>query len=388
MSRSATRPFHSALVVLAAVLLIAPASHASAREVGASNVRLSRTFTPPAPRSTTAVRADAFEMTRDDFLSVYAYGLEVEIGRSPAGETYPMNVGFTDDAGDGPTAWTAPDIAFETVTWRIVDPASTPYGAQFPTATHMLVTSEDPAFDGTRHRFYDFQAGQLELVAKLDIPADGADPIGAAFDMTVTLLPLNAQTEFYESGVHFYDDEEEISPEEPFHAEILVGFHGYGTLTLADGTAIQAGSFYNDFDIYRLEGDDDTFDFESLYSFNGHDGTWYSFRIANPPGWNPDIPVDVQGDVWIDEVEYWKMAQSSVAVGEGPDEAARWSVFPNPATDVVRFSQPLTATVFDVMGRAVREAHRATEVDLRGLASGTYVVRSEAGHSRTVTVRR
>ncbi|WP_412067816.1 T9SS type A sorting domain-containing protein [Rubrivirga sp. IMCC43871] len=374
----------SALVIV--VLLLAPSALSTPTQC--DDTRLSRTFQAPAPRAAAAVSPDAFELTREDFLNLYAFGLELHIGLSPYDGVYAMDVGYTADAGSGPGAWVAPEIDFDTIVWTIVDPATTPYAAQYPAATHALVTTTDPEFDGTRYQFFTFEDHQLVFDAYLDVPADGSGPVVDSYTQALSLFPLNTTLAFEESGYYYYEDDEEIDPELAFPAAVQVGFHGYGTLTQADGSTVETGAFYSDFLIYDPDDPEELFESETIYSFFGVDGTWLNFFVAAPPETPDGGEYPIEGEVLVEAVEYWQVMNPATAGEPGPSGGAEWTLFPNPTTDVVRFSEPLTATLFDMMGRAVREATRAREVDLRGLASGTYVVRSEAGASRTLTVRR
>ena len=384
-----TLPLRPAAVLALALLVSAtPAEASQAIKCTANDVRLSRTFAPPAPRAA-AVGGAAFELTRADFVDLYAFGLEIEIGLSPDDESYPFDVGFTDDPAR--KSFVAPEVDFDVITWTLVDPATTPYAATYPAATHALVTDTDPDFDGTRYQFFTFAEQQLVFDAYLDVPADGSGALAEDYAATLALFPLNTETSVQNAGFFYYDEEfaeEGIDPDLAFPSAMNAGYHGLGSLVRPDGTTVEVGSYYEDLDIYDADGSGELFDFETLYSIYGVDGTWLAFRVAPPPGSRPGDEIAIQGEVWIDAVEYWQVNRSSVANGAGPDAETPWSLFPNPTTDRVRFSEPLTATVYDMMGRAVREAREAREMDLRGLAAGTYVVRSEAGRSRTVTVRR
>lgn len=328
-----------------------------------------------------------FELTRADFFDLFTFGYEFHLSTAPEDEVYAFDAGFTDDPDR--KEWAVPDADFVTVVWTIVDPATTPYQALFPGATHTLMTSSETDYDGTQYYYYRFEEERFVFAGYIEDPADGSGRVEERVESQMGSFPLNGDIDFMRRGFTYIEDEDGIDPEQPFPVVSHLGAHGFGTIQRPDGTAVEAGAFFDDYVIFEADGSEDVFDFDTFYSMVGVDGTWLSFRIADPPGHEDGDEIPIEGEVWIDELEYVRIVPPAATAGEqGPDGGASWSLYPNPATDRVLFSEPLTATVFDMMGRAVREANRAREVDLRGLAPGTYVVRSEAGRSRTVTVRR
>lgn len=54
-------------------------------------------------------------------------------------------------------------------------------------------------------------------------------------------------------------------------------------------------------------------------------------------------------------------------------------MWPNPAAEVLHFSEPLSGHVRDVQGRSVMELHRTSSLDLRMLAGGVYIVQAQEG---------
>ena len=344
--------------------------------------RLSRTFAPPGARPAAAVQRSGFEVTRDDFFAMYPYGAELHIGTADGDAVRQLDVGLTADPGA--FAWAVPAIDLEVTVWTVTDPADTPFAHLAPDATHVLVTSSDPEFDGTLYDYYAAEAGQLVFRAFIGVPADGSPNEEELLTQPIFPFPITTDLYFTDTGYTYFEDDDDIEPTQPLFVAQAIGFHRYGTLTGPEGRTFEGGMVYADVEYYDVETEE-LFTWDSYYSFFAEDGSLFQFRIAENPG-PGDTPIE--GEVWIDEIEFTRVVLPSVSLVERPSGRAPWTVFPNPVSEVVRFSEPLTATVFDVRGRAVREARNASEVDLRGLAPGTYVVRSEAGHSRPLTVRR
>lgn len=342
--------------------------------------RLRRTFEPPPPRPISLPEND-FVITRADFMDLYAYGTEIRISLSDEDEISLYDIGFGNDASQG--SWTVPDLDYFTLVWTVVDPALTPYAYLYPGSTHALVSDDDPEFDGVRYQYYTFGEDLIEFGGYVEVPTQG-DVYDDRFEATLAPMPLDQDMQTYEEGAVFPEDDGQ-----PYPGFVRGGAFGFGGLTRPDGSTVQAGTFYDELVAFELDGSGEEYDWELYYSVFGLDGSWLYFEVADPPGHEDGEDIPLEGEVWVEGFEYWEIVPpSSVSNEQGPAGAAPWSVFPNPTTDLIRFSEPLTATVFDMMGRAVRQANRAREVDMRGLAPGPYVVRSESGHSRRVTLRR
>ena len=339
---------------------------------------LVRTFTPGHHAKSATGRT--FELTRDDFLRLFAIGREVHINLSPDGESYEMNIGFTDLVNA--QAWQLPDIPFEGPSiWAIIDPAATPHASEFPSATHALVSMNDQIAEGTVYLFYEFADTALMLLGEVVEPPNEAPLEVYIYGFPLTLFPMNTEMGFFaEQGV-IIDSTLAISSSQ-------VGMHGFGTFQVSDDETLEAGAFFNDV-VFRDPNEPDpnvVIDFDTAYSIFGTDGTWMHFFIADPPEGDS---VAIQGDVYIEDVTYWRVvdAAATAVEEETPPEAPAWSVYPNPATDMIRFSTPTSFTLYDILGRVLRRGTSAHAVTVSGLTPGLYLVRSESGQSRTVIVQ-
>ena len=65
-----------------------------------------------------------------------------------------------------------------------------------------------------------------------------------------------------------------------------------------------------------------------------------------------------------------------------------FKVFPNPvAGNHVFFAQPTTYALYDIQGRELRQAENAVSVEVGSLATGTYILRNEAGATQKILVK-
>lgn len=64
--------------------------------------------------------------------------------------------------------------------------------------------------------------------------------------------------------------------------------------------------------------------------------------------------------------------------------SAAVQAWPNPAVDVLHFSEPLSGTLFSLLGEKVRRIDRQSVVDLRGLPSGVYMLHAHDGRTARI----
>ncbi len=344
--------------------------------------KMTRTFTPghfARAGSHTGSRVN-FEMTRDDLLRVYAIGREVHISYSPEGEIYEMDIGFTDLV----TArkWQLPAIPIDAPSiWIITDPAETAHVSVFPEATHALVTMNDHIYEGTVYLYFNVAEAALVFLGEAVEPPNGAPLETIANDRLVTLFPMNEAMNIHSEKTMEFEGEEVLYTQE-------VAMHGFGTLQLSADESLEAAAFYDD-EILRnpYEPDPDiNLGWRTHYSIFATDGTLLAFYIAAPPE-GDHTPNN--GEVYIGSVEYWRVVDSMVTAieAETPPEVTSWTAYPNPATDVVHFSEPTTVSLYDILGRAVRAGEQVQEIDVSGLSPGLYLVRADTGASKTLVIQ-
>lgn len=67
--------------------------------------------------------------------------------------------------------------------------------------------------------------------------------------------------------------------------------------------------------------------------------------------------------------------------------SAGWLAWPNPVLDVLHLSEPLSGTLFSLLGEEVRRIHRQSTVDFHGLPSGVYLLRAHGGRAVRIVKR-
>ena len=76
--------------------------------------------------------------------------------------------------------------------------------------------------------------------------------------------------------------------------------------------------------------------------------------------------------------------------GLGIDEFTlnmNFSMFPNPATDVVNFSVKDDYKLYNVSGRLVKQATNTQSIDISGLTSGLYLINNSNGISKKLFIK-
>jgi hypothetical protein len=345
---------------------------------GATAAALVRTFNP----NKTASSVD-FEITREDFLRLYAIGREVHIGLSPAEGSYEMDIGFWDL--DNPQVWEMPDIPFlGPSVWTITDPSETPHASLFPEATHVLVTTNYQLTPGTVYEYYNIAETAVIMLGRVVEPPNEAPLETERFDLTLALFPLNESLGVYQEAEVDYDGLQVLRLQ-------AVEMLGFGTFAYDAQDIVNAGTFIDDIVFSNLDAvdpydPDEIITFETRYSIFGEDGSWFSFYVDDPPEGDSTA---IMGDIYAHFVESWRVvdATSTAIEDETPPETPTWSVYPNPATDVIQFSEPTSVALYDVLGREVGKGTSVQHLDVSQLTPGLYLVRSEAGESKTLIIR-
>lgn len=406
------------LLLTLGVLLLpftAPTAYASNSPGGPSFGRmappghtLTRTFTPAdapftrsaAPTESVAARAAVdFEMSYEAFLERYAVGRYLTFyqhfnysGGFDADYVFPMDVKYPNL--DTPGTWVMPDIPFED-TWhnRIADPADTPYGADYPEATHALVELVDPDvvdYDA----WYEYYAVTPEGVRLVGYAVEGDMYEGGVLlqgeDWTLALFPLDETQDLYQEEIYFDAD---------FGQEVKhwqrVNMHGYGTFQMGD-EEMPAGVFIDD--IVWQEPDetdpDEVLDFETFYTILGEDGTRFSFYVSPATADQTHLPY--MGEIHITDAELWRLSDANPVdaepTGASAEAFALEAAFPNPFAHeaTIRYHMPAAGparlTVYNVLGQEVAVLaegvhaagpHTAT-LSAAGLPAGVYIYRLAA----------
>lgn len=335
-----------------------------------------------------------FGVSYQRFLDLYAVGNTVEVHHKiPEADynpdyVYQMDVGVT-DLSEART-FTMPEIAFDGV-WRyvIMAPEDTPYAADIPGATHVLVEQfDDPSEGFAWYEYYQIDETGITVLAYVG-EYDGETefmPIGfplAAFPLDETL------SLFHEEQYYDEDFEQEVLNDQ------TVEMHGYGTFVL-DEESIPAGIFINDVN-WRdpAETDPNTvLDFETYYSIFGEDGTWMSFYVA--PEFEEQSEIAYMGEIFFDTIELWRVTPQSTNVEDDQASVIKdyrlSAAYPNPFNPQTRFTlelaetQAVTVSVYDLLGRRVAQLHDGVlagqtahgfTFEASGLPSGTYLIQAQ-----------
>lgn len=133
---------------------------------------------------------------------------------------------------------------------------------------------------------------------------------------------------------------------------------------------------------------------------SGEDGTNQTFTTALPAVVNNLPVVEVRwvynfidtgvtgsrAEVALDDVT---VSSNEFVAGTEGFAANTFAMYPNPATaGVVNFSKPLAVTIYDFTGKAVfTSAKEITSININGLASGIYLVKTANGAAKKLIVK-
>jgi hypothetical protein len=98
---------------------------------------------------------------------------------------------------------------------------------------------------------------------------------------------------------------------------------------------------------------------------------------------------DLSGGTKANDVYYFDDIQRTAtslltATGLPAETSAKFSVYPNPATDYILTQNAQKVTILDLNGRIVKEAYNTEKVDVSSLANGTYIVKAQTGNETKI----
>lgn len=89
-----------------------------------------------------------------------------------------------------------------------------------------------------------------------------------------------------------------------------------------------------------------------------------------------------QGD-W----DYWVVKLDSESMSTTDQQLSQFDIYPNPAKDVVNFSQKIDGELFNATGQKVMTIQDAKSVNVSGLAKGVYVLKTAEGITKKIMVK-
>lgn len=336
-------------------------------------------------------RTSALEITYQDMQKAYAYNSDfLESYAIP--ENTVMDMGTYDPELNTPQHWTMPaGLKFSSLERKIIDPKTTPHTGSAPKATHCLyVKSPNRGID-----VYEYFLLDEEGLWSVGQEAD-AVKLSDYTDEEIMPLPLDVNTIFY-SGIGedtswtadgdttWYSDTE---------YDVDVWYYmseAYGTLETPDDGPVEVIKIAYQWiwsqwevDEESVDGGDKLIDYDNgteIY-FYSKDGHQLMITIDS-------LGVETTGLVQPDYIYYQKVRASGSSVAETQSAASpAFRVFPNPTSGMVRFNQPTTFELFDVLGRRVHFERNATQANLSYLPRGMYFLRPQKGLTQKLLIQK
>jgi hypothetical protein len=335
--------------------------------------------------------ASDIEITYEDMQQAYAYNSDfVESYAFP--ENVTMEMGIEDPEFTAPQHWTMPaGLEFSTLTRKILDPKTTPHGGSAPEATHCLyVKSPNRGIDV--YEYYQLDEDGLWSVGQEAAELNFSDYT----DDEVMTLPLDYYTD-YQSGTGeaedwkadgdttWYDDSEYEVDAWYFWSE------AYGTLDTPDDGTIDVIKITYQWIWSHWEKDEASAGGPDrlIESDNGTEIYFYSKDGHQLMISIDSLGAETTGLVKPDFVYYQKVRKPGSSVEETQSVVRpAFQAFPNPTSGMVRFNQPTSFELFDVLGRRILVEKNAVRVDLSRLSRGLYFIKPQKGLTQKLLLQK
>jgi len=337
-------------------------------------------------------RTDAdFEVTFNDMQKVYTYNADfIESLATPI--DVQMDLGLEDPELTTAQHWTLPaGLEFSTIQRKILDPQYTPYGGLVPDATHCLYV-KPPNRGIDMYTYYLLDEDGLWL--------EGANAQGEGIDYAsydddeIMTLPLDYDTD-YQSGsgeeedwtidcdTTWYDDTAYEVEAWYFWSE------GYGTLDTPDEGTVEVIKIAYQW-IWSFWEVDEESEEENLVEFdNGTEVYFYSKLGHQVMVFMDSLGVQTSGIVKPDMIYYQKVRQPGTLVNEKPLMIKPdMQFYPNPSNGMIRFTQPTTFELFDILGRSLMFEENALQTNLSHLPRGLYFMKPHKGNVQKVLIQK
>ena len=343
----------------------------------------------------------ALEVTYQDMLKAYAFNSDyIEYYATP--ENGRMDLGTYDPEFTAPQSWTMPtNVTYNTITRKILDPATTPFSHLAPEATHCLnVKSPNSGIDIYEYFLLD-EDGLWSLGEKMN----GAVSIGQQsypidYSMSeeeeMMAQPLDVNTVFYSGygedttwtsigDTTWYDDTNYSVDVWYYMSE------AYGTLKTPDDGPVEVIKIAYQWiwsewekNLESAEGEDTLLDYENgtevyFYSKNGH-----QLMVSLD-----SLGVETTGMVKPNVVYYQKVKNPNTLVTRRQSiTTPALSFYPNPTRGMISFDAPISFGVWDLLGRQVYSTKNASRANLSHLPRGMYFLRPEKGKAQKLVIQK
>jgi hypothetical protein len=336
-------------------------------------------------------KTSAVEITYQDMQKAYTYNSDfLEYYAFP--ENALMDMGTFDPEFTAPQHWTMPaGLKFSTLERKILDPKTTPHADSAPEATHCIyVKSPNRGIDV--YEYYLLDEDGLWSVGQEAEDLNFSD----YSDEEIMPLPLDVNTIYYSgfgedttwadnADTTWYSDTEYALDVWYYMSE------AYGTLeTPDDGPVDVIKIAYQwiwsewEVDEESEDGEDILVDYENgteIY-FYSKDGHQLMISIDS-------LDVETTGLVKPDYIYYQKVRKPGSYVEEEQSAVGPgFRVFPNPTNGMIRFNQPTSFELFDVLGRRVHFEKNALQANLSYLPRGMYFIRPQKGLTQKLLIQK
>jgi hypothetical protein len=295
------------------------------------------------------------------------------INPGPAGANQTWNFTAFPDTGDP-------------VTLTYVNPSTTPFAAQFPTANYAFQGQVQESPGSTTYGYYKLDNSSFELL--------GSATSASGYDLVINFSNPLTQITFPASLGSSNSDTYESVANSSFPGNIFTSNGTYSYTIDAYGTLTSSSGTYNN--VVRLKSRDISND-TSIISFLGNvDTTYTSYRTTNYeymrvlPGatiavWSISNDTSSTGLQTGSQLTVNHITQVSLTGVNEIQNPSVLATFPNPANDRVLFLLPQDARIslLDLSGRVVNMQEFSIQggampvMEVSNLPAGTYLVKAE-----------
>jgi hypothetical protein len=335
-----------------------------------------------------AHQSSGIEITYQDMQKAYAYNSDfLESYAFP--ENIQMNMGTFDPNFTAPQRWTMPaGLNFSTLERKILDPKTTAHSGSAPEATHCIyVKSPNRGIDV--YEYYQLDGDGLWLVGQ------EADDLHYSdySEEEIMPLPLDVNTLYYSGFIE--DTTWTDNADTTWYGDKEYGLdvwyymsEAYGTLETPDDGPVEVIKIAYQWIWWdMLVNENPELEDVPIDSANGTEIYFYSKDGHQLMVTIDSLGAETTGLVKPDMVYYQKVRKSGTSVAEAQSAVSPgFRVFPNPTSGMIRFNQPTTFELFDVLGRRVHFEKNAIRANLSYLPKGMYFLRPQKGLTQKLLI--
>lgn len=326
-------------------------------------------------KSSENTKTNSFEITYADVIHSYDIQNTLQYSWTEEG-SYQMNIGIIDLVN--PQTWTLPNFPLITEPDGAGVPLSeTSYESNFPTATHCRLYKyqdvvDNISYDEFFYEFYQFSEDGIFLLGAIDTIPDLEWVEKNSFNEYLATLPLSINTNLVTNDTIVWKG---IT----YMTDIHIVSEGFGTLVTPAGN-VEVLKIRNDYKEKSYDENDVLLNEIEFVAYTFYSKFGHRLNIYLSEGSPTTNVVD------IDEVESEIVLFNSNSI-PSVQETKKILFYPNPTNGVVKLNEKGDYDIYYINGVVLKSFRNVSEIDISGLAKGTYLVKQLNGQSQKLLIQ-